>query len=430
MQKPIVIICGKVFDGIHEELTGPIEILVEGNRITQMSSSVSRSDDALIIDLSDATVTPGMIDAHMHMDFFDWRQLYQNLGRESEEWQTLAILHTAQRTLERGFTMVRVMGGLMLNGYGVSDVKKAINAGYFTGSRLYITNHLLGVPGGHGDFSQCFKSNPTASNDAVRRNPGLGTGADFFRNAVRNEVKYGSDFIKIILSGGFATPDDLPDEQQLSDEELKAIFDTANALNRPSTAHVYSSDLIKKLIDFRIPCIEHGALMDEATARLMEESGTYLVPTMSCYEEVITLDEENLAKKTPEYQAKLRKYSEVLQESRKTIVNSKIKLGYGTDFIVVYQNYESWREYATMLKSGIDPFRALKAATSVNAEILNQPDLGVLAVGKLADIAAWKRDLLNDPEALSECAFVMKDGKIYNTVGGQQNSNKVIDYAG
>jgi imidazolonepropionase-like amidohydrolase len=151
---------------------------------------------------------------------------------------------------------------------------------------------------------------------------------------------------------------------------------------------------------------------------------------MSCYEEVITLDEENLAKKTPEYQAKLRKYSEVLQESRKTIVNSKIKLGYGTDFIVVYQNYESWREYATMLKSGIDPFRALKAATSVNAEILNQPDLGVLAVGKLADIAAWKRDLLNDPEALSECAFVMKDGKIYNTVGGQQNSNKVIDYAG
>ena len=153
----------------------------------------------------------------------------------------------------------------------------------------------------------------------------------------------------------------------------------------------------------------------EDTARLMEESGTYLVPTFSPFNEIIRVDEEAMAKKPIAFQRKLRQYAQRMIDGRQVIVNSKIKLGYGTDFVAVHNNYECGYEYESMFLSGMDPFRILKAATSVNAEILERDDIGTIEVGKKADISAWSRDLLTDPKALLDCAFVMKDGVIYPT---------------
>ena len=209
---------------------------------------------------------------------------------------------------------------------------------------------------------------------------------------------------------------DTPIQQQLNDEELKAIMDTAHALGKTVTAHVYTNELMQKLIAFGIDGMEHGSLMNRETAQLIEDEGLYLVPTFCPYEEAVHYDPEEMKKKQPEFRRKLELYKNALQAGREVICSSKIKLGYGTDFVANHQNYESGYEYEAWLNSGMNPFAALKAATSVNADILQLSDkIGTIEPGKYADISAWKRDLMHDTKALLDCAFVMKDGKVYET---------------
>ena len=403
------ILCGKLYDGIHDDLYENIEILIDGNLIIGVGKNLERGD-AEVIDLSHLTVTPGMIDAHVHSDILDTTDYWQNIPLRSNAFYTLSHLHTAQRSLERGFTTIRCHSASPTD-YGVADVKKMINMGVFEGSRMHIACHLLGTEGSHSDNGQFFRGNP--SNGLLIQAPNIGSGPDFFRTAVRNEVKYGADFIKIFISGGFATPNDGPEDQQMMDDEMEACITTARALRRPTTAHVYAPHLMQKLIRYGITGMEHGALMDEETARLFEKTDTYLVPTFVPYDDVIAGDEESLKKKSPEFRAKLRIYGKQLEESRKIIIDSNIMLGYGTDIVASGQCYDGWREFESWMLSGIDPFRALKAATSINAKILEMDKLiGTIEPGKLADIAGWHRDLLTDPKALKECDFVMKEGKI------------------
>ena len=412
MFKQKLIICGKLYDGIHADLQERMEILVEGERIKAVGKNLAHEADAEIIDLSHLTVTPGLIDAHIHSNIADWRVFWTTT--RSDAHNTLAHLHTAQRTLERGFTTIRCHATSSAD-FGLVDVKKMINQGFFHGSRLNVTCHLLGTPGGHADSGQSYAVNPALA--MALSTPNIGSGPDFFRNAVRNEVKFGSDFVKLFISGGFSTPNDGPEDQQMDDEEIAAFLNTANALRKPSTAHVYAPKLMQKLIQHHITGCEHGSLMDEETARLFEQTGTYLVPTFCPYDDIIAGDEASLAKKTPAFREKLRYYAKWLKEGREILVNSKIKMGYGTDFVAVHQCWESWHEYASWMNSGMDPFRILEAATRVNAEILRlDDDIGTIEPGKYADIAAWHRDLLTDPAAVSECDFVMKGGVVYPTV--------------
>jgi len=217
-----------------------------------------------------------------------------------------------------------------------------------------------------------------------------------------------------MATGGFATPYDDPDDIQLNDAEFKAIFDTARELRIPVTAHAYGPRLMKKLMGFGITGIEHGSLMDEESAEMFEQTGTYLVPTFSPFHEAIYPDPKKMAQKSPEFQRKLGIYQERMQKGRKIIVDSHIKLGYGTDFVAAYQNYESGMEFRCMMESGMDAFRILQAATKNNAEICEIDSItGTIEKGKYADIAGWKRDLLTDKDALRDCSFVMKEGTVY-----------------
>lgn len=415
MQNSTLLICGQLYDGIHAHLEQNAEILVEGSVISAVGKNLSRPRDCKIIDLSDRTVTPGMIDAHIHSDIFDWRT-YSDILMRSETWNNLGHLHTAQRSLERGFTTIRAHALSQGRGYGLADVRRSIEAGYFQGSRMVITFHMLGSPGSHADASQAIL-NPYLSDAATQ--PFIGSGADFFRQVVRKDIKYGADFIKLFISGGFSTPGDSPENTYLSDDEIQAIISTARSMGRPTTAHVYTPTHMQKLIHFGITGMEHGSLMDEETAAMFEQTNTYLVPTFCPYNEIINLDEEALAQKEPHFQIKLRKYADQLRKGRQIIASSKIRLGYGTDFVTIHQCYESWYEYQSWMRAGIDPFRILKAATSTNAEILGLQDrLGTVEPGKLADLAGWRRDLLHDEDALSECSFVMKGGVCCHALHG------------
>ena len=405
--------CGKLFDGVREELLPHQEILVGDNRILEVGPQVSHPEQAQVLDLSDLTVTPGMIDAHVHPDAFDNNDMFLETIFASEEWRVLGSLHTAQKALRRGFTTLRVVGTITSNSYGIADVRRAIEAGHFEGSRLVIAFRSLGTTGSHGDLSQRLSRAPLLAEYYETCDTGLGNGADEFTRMVRKEIKYGADFIKIMATGGFASPNDGPLEQHCTDAEFRAIIETAHNLGRTVTAHTYSAALVKKLVNMGIDGIEHGSLMDEEAAELMERKDVYLVPTFSPYDEVVNYDEENLNKKKPEFRRKLLQYRDELVRGRQVILNSNLRLGYGTDFVAVHQPYENGYEYSALLRSGMEPFRALRAATSVNARILGRDDIGVIAPGKLADIAAWRRDLLRDHQALLDCAFVMKDGVVY-----------------
>lgn len=408
--------CGKYYDGIHDELKKDWKILVKGKYIAETGPSLECPESAKVIDLSDATVTPGMIDAHMHMDFFDWHTVRQEAYHNSEELKTISIVRCAQKALKRGFTSVRHMGGITSNGYGVFAVRDSIEKGYITGARIVAAASFLCSPGSHGDLTQEFAGYPDVARLLQAERKTLGSGRDFFTNAVREEVKYGTDFIKIMATGGFFTPNDSPLQKQLNDQETEAIIQTAHELGTTVTAHVYAPAQMQSLVKNKIDGLEHGALMDRETAQMIEESGTYLVPTFSPYDEAVHYDPEKIALKQPEFRAKLEYYKDALIAGREEIRKSHIKLGYGTDFVANHQNYESGWEYDAWLRSGMDPFRALKAATKNNAEILGIADkTGTLEPGKLADIAAWKKDLMTDSQALLDCAFVMKEGTVYET---------------
>lgn len=403
------LICGKLYDGIHDELRANQEILIEDDRILEVGAHTATPAGCQVIDLSALTVTPGMIDAHVHAAFFDWREIDKDPIYYSDGMRALAVSECARRALAGGFTTIRHIGWFRED-YSL-DVKRAIEAGYIQGARMVVAPHFLCTPGSHGDSTQKIAANPPLARYLESCYPTMGSGASFFRDAVRHEVKLGADFIKIMATGGFLTPNDSPEDQQLSYDELQAIIETAHALYTPVTAHAYTPQLVTTLAQLGIDGIEHASLIDRATASLLEDKDIYVVPTFCPYDEIVLLDEEKLAQKPLEFQRKLRRYQERLVESRQILKDSSIRLGYGTDLVTGYQNYECGREYSAWLRNGVDPYRALKAATSTNAGILGIDHItGTIEPGKQADIAAWGRDLLTDDKALLDCAFVMKGG--------------------
>ena len=289
----IKVVCGKLYDGIRDEIRGKSEILIEDGVILEVGEHTVSPTGTRIIDLSGLTVTPGMIDAHVHASFFDWREIPKDTVYYSDGMRALAAAECARKALAGGFTTIRHVGWFRED-YSL-DVKRAVDAGFIRGARMIVAPHFLCTPGSHGDPSQSVATNPALSGFLEKQYPTMGSGAEFFRDAVRHEVKIGADFIKIMATGGFFTPNDSPEDKQLSDEEMAAIIETAHALNRTVTAHAYTGDLITTLAELDIDGIEHASLIDKDTIRLLEEKDIYVVPTLCPYDETVLLDEEKLA---------------------------------------------------------------------------------------------------------------------------------------
>ncbi len=412
-----IIKCGRLYDGITDELQSNMEILIEKDRITEVDRRVTAVPGAVTVDLTDVTVTPGLIDAHVHFSFSEWRTRSRDTIYEAPVYHGMHALYDAKKSLARGFTTVRHCGSNCDDGNSIIVAKRMINDGHFDGARMVVSSHYISTTGGNGDHSKLMYTNPYLSDFIWEHFPGRGSGADDFREVVRRQVKYGADFIKIFASGGFNSEGDGPEDYSFTDEELKAIIETSHVMHKKVSSHTYGPELVKKLVSMGIDGIEHGALInDPAILKEMKERGVDFVPTFSPYEGIIHPDEENLRNQTPGMEKKLRYYGEWLREAREVIVNSDIELGYGTDFVAVHYPYESGWEFFNMVNSGVAPLRALAGATRVNAKICEMQDcVGKLAPGYYADIAGWRRDILTDPAALLDCAFSMKGGKIYKT---------------
>ena len=266
------ILCKTLIDGTGKTISDPA-IIVEGNRIIGIEKKTNVPKGVTVIDLGSYTVLPGLIDAHAHplISADD----YQNVHlRGSSAEKALAGLKRSQDLLANGWTTLRIAGDADV-GYAHLEIRDAINKGLFTGPRIYGAGHYISVTGGGGDINYMSYEQLVIADGLVVDGP------DAIRKAVRNEIKYGSDWIKLLVTGAFMTVGDNPQNVHFSPEELKAAIDEATRRDTPVMAHAHATEGIKMAVRAGVRSIEHGSYLDEECMDLMVKNGTYLIPTLT-----------------------------------------------------------------------------------------------------------------------------------------------------
>lgn len=405
-----LLVCGKVFDGTSDELTGPAEILIEGARITSIGRCVTRSSGVQTIDLSDRTVSPGFIDTHVHLTMDAAHLVQQTL--ESSASKALKGLSLAREYMSYGFTTLRDLGTVDPE-WPTVDLRNAINAGVVEGPRLVVAAHILSASAGHGDLRGFYNPRWNLPVSAIADSAGN------IKSLVRREHTFGSDWIKTTNTGGYFSAGDDPARVTWFDDEMEVLTSTAHQLGMPVAVHTGAAEGCKQAIRFGARSIEHAYLIDSEGLQMAEQAGSFIVPTMQMTQE----DLQELRAGTLPCQAvwKFRRDTERILASQRLLAGSKVKIAYGTDCGMFPFSHGIF-EFQAMVNAGLSPVRALKAATSVAAELLRRDDLGVLAPGKLADIVGMAGDPIADIGATAKVDFVMKNGIVYRDASHKSRS--------
>ena len=398
-----VIKAARMFDGKSDRLIEPGLVVVSGGRIQSVGGVAPAG--AKLIDLGDATLLPGFIDAHTHltMDFdLDYNAArLKALNRTTAESAIRATVN-ARKTLLAGFTTVRDVGSQDFLDVGL---RNSINDGIVPGPRMLVSVHALGGTGGHCDEGAGIKygllNHESGPMDGVINSP------DEARFAVRWNIKYGADIIKTCATGGVLSPTDDVDVPQLSEAELEALVTAAHELRRKTAAHAHGSEGARRAILAGIDSIEHGTFLDDATLRLMKEKGTYLVPTLSVRSGIAE------AKFPP----LVRQKADMAMKAQDSLVRRAlamgVKIALGTD-AAVYPHGDNALEFVLMAADGMSSAQALRAGTSTAADLLGlTAKIGTLENGKLADVVAVPGNPLDDIKVTQSVFFVMKDGAVY-----------------
>jgi imidazolonepropionase-like amidohydrolase len=411
-EEPLVAIrCGRLIDGRAGNAQEGMVILIRGERI----AAVGKATDLMIprgatmIDLSNETVLPGLIDVHSHI-IPDAGYTQDSYLKRSSALNAIDGLLNAQKDLEAGFTTLRDPGD-MDPYYAHLVVRDEINAGKIQGPRIVAAGHLLSITGGHADLN----------NVAPELNIGgfgeIVDGVDEVRKAVRKEIKWGADWIKIAATGGIYTAGDDPGREQFSFEEMKAAVDEAARFGRYVAAHSHGVDGTKSALRAGVRSIEHGSMLDDEAVELFNRQGAYLVPTIYTSEYTLTQGEKN---KTPAYaMEKARRLHQIKRESFAKAVNGGVRIAFGTDTGIIPHGANA-RQFALMVKWGMPPLQAILSATSVAADLLGlSKDVGTVEAGKYADVIAVSGDPLKDISVLQNVKFVMKGGKVIKDSTGE-----------
>jgi imidazolonepropionase-like amidohydrolase len=406
--RPIVLKAAHLFDAVSGKLVDHGVVVVSGSKIQAVGSDAKIPDNAQVIDLGDATLLPGFIDAHVHLSEEsspDWyRDWYQGLMRFPAE-QALYGAHFAKATLEAGITTVRDLGS---SDYIALGMRNAINAGQIPGPRMLVSNYAVGSTGGHAD------QDPVPPQRIAVAGPILGVcnGPDECRAAVRYQVKYGADVIKFMPSGGVLSLSDPVDNAQLTQEEMNAIVSEAHAWNRKVAAHCHGDRPAKMAIAAGVDSIEHGSFLQDDTLQEMKKKHVYLVATLFAG----AWTGQRLDSFPPVIAAKARAASAQSQQMFQHAVKIGVPIAMGTDAGVEPHGLNA-REFSLMERNGLGAAQVLMAGTANGADLLGVADkTGSLAAGKFADIVAVPGNPLVDMTATEHPVFVMKEGTIY--VGG------------
>lgn len=406
----IAIRCGKLIDGIAAQPRQDMVVIIRGDRIEAVgkAASITIPTGATILDLSHVTVLPGLIDAHSHI-IPDVGYTQDSFLKRSSALNAIDGLVNAQKSLRAGFTTIRDPGDMDLY-YSHFVVRDAINAGKVEGPRIVAAGHLLSITGGHADFnSGAPEMNIPAFGEIV-------DGVDEVRKAVRKEVKWGADWIKISATGGIYSAGDEPGLEQFSFDEMKAAVDEARRFGRNVSAHSHGVEGTKSALRAGVRSIEHGSILDDEAVALFKRYGTYLVPTIYTSEYTLAEGKKN---NIPAFAfEKASRLHELKQKSFLKAVKGGVKIVYGTDTGIIPQGANA-RQFAVMVRWGMPPAQALLSATSVAAEMLGfSKDLGSIETGKYADVIAVAGDPLADISTLEDVKFVMKGGKIVKDLLG------------
>ena len=401
------IVCKRLIDGTGKVIQNAA-IVIDSNRIVAVGSKDSIPKGVAITDLGDFTVLPGLIDAHVH-PFIDKDDYQVDHLRKTSAQKALEGLKHMQDLLQAGWTTLRIAGDADV-AYAQFDIRNAINKGLFVGPHIFGAGHYISVTGGGGDINFLSYEQPIIADGLVANGP------DEMQKAVREEIKHGSDWIKVLVTGAFMTVGDNPQDVHFSSEELKAVMEEANRRHRPVMAHAHATEGIKMAVRAGVRSVEHGSYLDEEGINLMLQHGTYLVPTLAVG---LFFQEKYFNSKALAKAVQLGKHDKDENAKNKMLalaIRKGVKVALGTDNVGFPPDFPA-REFAELVKLGMTPMQAIQAGTKVNAEMLGkETDLGTLEVGKLADLIAVKGDPLTDITELQHVTFVMIGGKIVKQV--------------
>jgi imidazolonepropionase-like amidohydrolase len=399
-QRHVAVHAGHVLDvKSGKTLSNQILIVENGKIISSAAASDAKvPSDAVRIELPNATVLPGLIDAHTHLTMdpqFGYETLAISVPREA-----LIGAKNARATLLAGFTTVRNVGA---SGFSDVALRDAINAGDVPGPRMLVSGPALGITGGHCDNNMLpFEYHAVGD--------GVADGIAAVQHKVRENIKYGADVIKVCATGGVLSLGDNPQHSQYTLEEMKAIVADAHRLGRKVAAHAHGAEGIRWAAEAGVDSVEHGSYIDDPAIAAMKAHGTYLVPTLYLGDWMI--DNAGLTRLPAPLLAKAQ---EVLPAARKNIAHafaSGVKVALGTD-AAVYPHGMNGHEFGVMVKLGLTPLQSIQAGTLNAADLLGwSGKVGTLEPGAWADIVAVDGDPLKDVTSLERVKFVMKGGEV------------------
>src|SRR5215470_16872368 len=407
----IVLKAARMFDGKSNSLVQNGIVVVKGDKIVDAGINLQIPDGARVVDLGDATLCPGFMDAHTHLtlDFsgnYNERRL-QELDLNVSE-HAIRATQFARATVEAGFTTVRDLGSRSVASHEFVDValRNSINKRVIVGPRMLVATKGIGATGGHFDPTNGFRD------FLFGREPdytdGIANGPDEIRKAVRFEVKNGADVIKAAVSGGVLSLTDEVDTPQLTPAEMAALVDESHRLRKKVAVHCHGDQAAREAIEAGVESIEHGSFMKPETLTRMKNKGVFLTPTLMATEWIMS----KLENYPPALQAKAKAAATARSDMFRNAVKLGVKISFGTD-AAVFPHGQNAKEFKLMVDLGMSPVDALKSATASDAELLGiAQKVGTLEKGKLADVIAVPGDPTADITATERVSFVMKEGRI------------------
>ncbi|MEU3880840.1 metal-dependent hydrolase family protein [Streptomyces californicus] len=387
----------RVWDAVADAPTEGLSVLLRDGRVAAVAHGLAPGPDTDVLDMPGCTLLPGFIDCHVHL-------LDESAETGPVAYQTLTAVPVLRTLLHNGFTTVRDLGSahLPLN----VSLRDAVEDGLVEGPRILAAPNILSPPGGHGDKKPDL---------AQRYGHPIGTlaqGVEGLRSAIREQARAGADWIKFAGGGGFSSPVDSPTSTSYSRVEMHTIVATADDLGLPCAAHVFTDRAVLRAVAAGVRSVEHGCFATPPTYRAMEQAGTFLVPTQYVQTYFLDLldDDAFWDDSSAVMRESYREHAEALREGLLRPARTDVKTAFGTD-AGMFPHADNWREFPTLMGNGYTALRALRAATSVAADLLGRPDLGTLTPGAVADLVALEGDPFRDMTAVARVRHVIQRGR-------------------